>query len=60
MNLSWRIVDGVILVALPCAHEAIVRPEWIGAGGVFLGRLGCNEAGCRRVHEGVALEGWRA
>jgi hypothetical protein len=60
LTLTWRISEGVIVVSLPCAHEAIVRPGWIGAGGSFVGRLGCNEAGCRRVHEDVVLEGWRA
>lgn len=61
MNVPWRIEDGLVLAKLPCSHEVIVRPEWLREGGRFEGRCGCNDAtGCRRVFEGVVLEGWRA
>lgn len=59
MTPHWtRDPEHGVVVALPCGHRVTVLERWIGHGGRFLGRLGCTGDGCRRVYDGVALEGW--
>lgn len=55
----WRHVGQGVVIQMPC-HEICVFASWVMPGGKVTGRIQCSESGCRKVYEGIVLEGWDA
>lgn len=47
-----------LLVRLPCGHEHELLREQVAPDGRVMDRVGCTVHACRRVFEGLVLEGW--